>query len=226
MVIVIRAAFDDASAGVCEPFWASANFTSPARPLGLIIIAHCASAAQTKRLRRQMVEYLTRQRLACCTVPLTGEDEHLAGRMIIDVETLSDRLEGVVKFMRQLDETTDLPTAVFGEHDCGAAALLAAARLGKSVQAAGAYCGRPDLVRFELPQIEAPTLLVVPGRDPDLLAQNELGFQLLECPSQIAVIRNATRRLNEVGAAGACCRLIRRWCECHVVKRSRYQHAD
>jgi putative phosphoribosyl transferase len=189
--------------------------------LGLIIIAHCAAAGQNRRLRRQMVEYLTQHRLACCTVPLTGEDEHLAGRMLVDVETLTDRLEGVVKFMRQLDETSGLPTAIFGEHDCGAAALLAAARLGNSIEAAGAYCGRPDRVRYEIPQIQAPTLLVVPGREPDLVAQNEAAFEQLECPSQLAVIRNATRRLNEAGAIGACCHLIRRWCERHVVGRDR-----
>jgi pimeloyl-ACP methyl ester carboxylesterase len=111
--------------------------------------------------------------------------------------------------------------AVFGEDYGGAAAMMVAADGPGCVKAAGAYCGRPDLARLYLPRVAVPTLLVVPGRNCDLLARNEGAFGALSCASQIAVIGNANDALDEAGAMHACRYLIRRWCEHHVVRSNR-----
>jgi hypothetical protein len=138
--------------------------------------------------------------------------------MILDIEMLADRMRNVVEFMAEFDETCGLPMAVFGEDYCGAAAMMVAADRPDCVKAVGAYCGRPDLARVYLSRVSVPTLLVVPGRDRDLLARNESTFGALGCASQIAVIGNATDSLCEAGAMHACRYLIRRWCEHHVVR--------
>jgi hypothetical protein len=95
--------------------------------------------------------------------------------------------------------------------------MMIAAESLSGVKVAGAYCGRPDLAGLQLPQVRTATLLIVPGRDADLLARNEHAFSKLECPSQIAVISNATRSLREAGATHACRYLIRRWCQKHAI---------
>jgi hypothetical protein len=141
--------------------------------------------------------------------------------MILDVESLADRLRGVIEFMSHWEETRGLPLAIFGEDYCGAAVMMIAAESEGRVQAAGAICGRPDLANLYLPEIRIPTLLIAPGREPELLARNESAFCKLRCPSQIAVIGNATRGLCEVGALRASRFLIRRWCEKYVAPAAR-----
>jgi len=202
-----------------EPFWADAHFTSPPHARGLVILAHHDLDDSQAYLRLRITEHLAAYGIASCTVGLTGHEEHVVGRMVIDVETLAERLDAIRQFMAEMDETRGLPIAIFGQDYCGAAAMAVAAARSKEIRAVGTYCGRPDLVRFCLAQIRTPTLLVVPGRDPQLLGHNERAFDLLECPSQMAVIRNATRSLSEAGAAHACRCLIRRWCENHLVRK-------
>jgi hypothetical protein len=169
-------------------------------------------------MRRLIAEHLAAHGLATCTVGLTSVDEHFAGRMIVDLETLCDRLRSVVQFVAEWDDTRGLPIAVFGENYCAAAAMMVAAESLPCVKVAGAYCGRPDLAGLQLAQVQAATLLIVPGRDTDLVNRNERAFGKLACPSQIAVIGNATRSLREAGAVHACRYLIRRWCQKHAIK--------
>ncbi|MEX2142657.1 MAG: hypothetical protein WD894_25610 [Pirellulales bacterium] len=217
-------AISDWTQAVSEPFWASANLCLPRNAVALVVLAHNESAEERKLLRRKITEHLAGHRLACCTVGLTNGDEHVAGRMILDTETLADRFRGVVEYLAQCEETCGLPMAIFGEDYCGAAAMMVAADGMNCVKAVGAYCGRPDLARLYLPHVPVPTLLVVPGRDRELLARNEGAFGALGCASQIAVIGNATRSLCESGATHACRYLIRRWCENHVVPSNRRTH--
>jgi hypothetical protein len=196
-----------------EPCWVNAQLILPALPCGLVVLVHNDHPDPSCANRRHLAEHLASYRLATCTVDLTKSDEHVAGRLTVDIETLADRLRGVVRFMSEWDDTRGLPIAIFGEGVCGAATLMVAADGMPVIKAAGVYCGRPELARFHLAQVRVPILLVAPGRDDDLVDRNERAFKELACPSQFAVIGNATRCLREVGAAGACQFLIRRWCE-------------
>lgn len=209
-------ALSDRTEDYCQPSWLNARLCSPNDAKALVILAHNENGDERKLLRRKIAEHLAEHQLACCTVGLTRGHEHLARRMILDTETLADRLRNVVEFMSQFDEMQGLPLAVFGEDYCGAAAMMVATARMDRIKAVGAYCGRPDLARLCLPEVPVPTLLIVPGRERDLVKRNEGAFGALTCASQIAVIGNATRSLGEVGAMHACRYLIRRWCEIHV----------
>jgi putative phosphoribosyl transferase len=220
MQTVIRAVHD-LSQQLYQPCWVNARICCPRSPIGLVIHVHNDQEERPAPLRRYIAEYLAMHRLACCTVGLTQPDEHITGRMILDVESLADRLRGVIEFMNQWDETRGLPMAVFGEDYCGAAAMMVATDARGCLKAAGAVCGRPDLAQMYLPEVTIPTLLIVPGRDRDLLARNERAFCKLMCQSQIAIIGNATRGLRESGAVRACRFLIRRWCQKYVAPATR-----
>lgn len=203
-----------------QPCWVNARLKVPRSPAGLVLLVHNDRSAVQGRVRKAISDHLVDYRLATCTVGLTKPDEHVGGRMILDVESLADRLRGVLEFLSHWEDTHGLPIAVFGEDICGAAVMNVAADAPARFKVAGSYCGRPDLARFQLTQIQVPTLLVVPGRDRKLLEQNEQAFTELSCASQIAVIGNATRALGEAGAVGACRYLIRRWCEKHLLATS------
>jgi len=215
---VIRA-IADSDQPFAEALWLDANVSLPRNATALVILAHHETKADSDGVRPKIAEHLAKHRLACCAVGLARGDEYFRGRLMVDVETLGDRLQAVVDYFANWHETSHLPVAVFGENQCASAALIVAANGPRSVHAVGAYCGRPDLASFVFPRIELPTLLIVPGRDRELLERNERTFRELACPSQIAVIGNATRSLRETGAAHACRYLIRRWCQHHAARR-------
>ncbi len=203
-----------------QPSWVSARIRLPREPLGLVLLVHNQHPSQQAQVCEQIAGNLVNQQLATCTVGLTHANEHVRGRMILDVESLTERLAGVVTFLQHWDETFGLPLALFGQDMSAAAAIAVAASAPRGLRVVGSFCGRPDLARIQLPMVSVPTLLVVPGRDHEILERNEQAFAALNCPSQIAVIGNATRTLREPGALGACRYLIRRWCDQHFVQRS------
>ncbi len=191
----------------------------------MVLVVHNQHPQHEAQVCEQIASTLVSQQLAICTVGLTHANEHVRGRMILDVESLTERLSGVVTFLQHWDETSDLPIAIFGQDVCAAAAIAVAANAPRGLRVVGSFCGRPDLARIQLPMVSVPTLLVVPGRDRKMLERNEQAFAALNCPSQIAVIGNATRMLHESGAVGACRYLIRRWCEQHLLSQTEFAPA-
>ncbi len=119
--------------------------------------------AQDAQVCEQIAGSLVNQQLAICTVGLTHANEHVRGRMILDVESLTERLGGVVTFLQHWEETSDLPIAIFGQDVSAAAAIAVAANAPRGLRVVGSFCGRPDLARIQLPMVSVPTLLVVPG---------------------------------------------------------------
>jgi putative phosphoribosyl transferase len=200
-----------------QPCWVNARVRLPHSPSGLVLLVHNQHPAREAHICEQIGNCLVDRRLGICTVGLTHANEHVRGRMILDVESLTDRLNGVITFLRHWNETSGLPIALFGEDICAASAIAVAASPPPELRVVGSFCGRPDLATLQLPRVCLPTLLVVPGGDHEILARNEQAFAALNCPSQIAVIGHATRSLGEAGAVGACRYLIRRWCEQHLL---------
>ena len=92
-----------------------------------------------------------------------------------------------------------LPVALFGEHGA-AAALMAAAEVPDHVRLVISRGGRPDLAGQSLEQVGAPTLLIVGGRDVEVLALNKAAATRLSGPVEIAVVPGATHLFEETGA--------------------------
>src|SRR5918998_827896 len=96
------------------------------------------------------------------------------------VELLGDlevppNVTGLVVFahdrMREHDAVRDLPVGLFGASTGAAAALIAAAG-DQEVRAVVSRGGRPDLAGDALHDVQAPTLMIVGGRDPRILEAN------------------------------------------------------
>ncbi|MFI5497017.1 hydrolase [Actinoplanes sp. NPDC051859] len=75
---------------------------------------------------------------------------------------LADQVIELVDWLGEHGPTADLEIGLFGETTGSAAALLAAAARPDSVRAVVATGGRPELAGPALPDVSAPTLLLVP----------------------------------------------------------------
>jgi pimeloyl-ACP methyl ester carboxylesterase len=102
-----------------------------------------------------------------------------------------------------------------------AAALIADARHPNVVQAIVSEGGQPNLAIDILPNVTAPTLLIVGGKDQDELDLNKLAASSLKCHKAVINILGATHAFCEPGAFEAVARDAVDWFRRHLVRFSR-----
>ena len=103
------------------------------------------------------------------------------------------------QWWRQQPRAAGLPVGCFGASTGAGAALVAAAELGDEIAAVVSRGGRPDLAIPVLPQVVAPTLLIVGSRDHPVLDLNRRAQQHLTCQTHLAVVDGATHLFEEPG---------------------------
>jgi pimeloyl-ACP methyl ester carboxylesterase len=89
---------------------------------------------------------------------------------------------------------------LFGASTGAAAALIAAAARPRVVKAVVSRGGRPDLAASALAAVRAPTLLLVGGRDVDVLELNRRAQRAMTAPAEVVVVQGATHLFEEPGA--------------------------
>ena len=76
--------------------------------------------------------------------------------------------------------------------------------------------GRPDLAADRLPEVRAPTLLIVGGADAEVLELNRRAAALLRCPHDLAVVPGAGHLFTEPGALEQVAELAVGWFATHL----------
>jgi putative phosphoribosyl transferase len=90
-------------------------------------------------------------------------------------------------------------------------------RLGR-VKAVVSRGGRPDMAESVLSLVEAPTLLIVGGNDPDVLALNQRALSHLRCERRLEIVPGATHLFEERGALERVADVARAWFVAHLGK--------
>jgi putative phosphoribosyl transferase len=117
-----------------------------------------------------------------------------------DIPLLAQRLSDVSAWVRSATPTRALPLGYFGASTGAAAALMAAAQRRDDLRAVVSRGGRPDLVPAHLlNEVAAPTLLIVGGDDPEVLAMNRAAAAHLRCLHRTTVIQGASHLFEEPG---------------------------
>lgn len=89
--------------------------------------------------------------------------------------------------------------------------MIAAAELNDEICAVVSRGGRPDLADEALPQVTAPTLLIVGELDEVVIQLNEKVFQQLRCVKQLQIIPGATHLFEEPGTLEEVAHLAATW---------------
>ena len=139
--------------------------TRPAGARALVIFAHGSGSSRFSKRNVQVAEALNRRRVATLLFDLLMPDEENDRRKVFDIELLGHRLVNVVRWIAEQPDVGSLPIGLFGASTGAAAALVAAGSLGNRIGAVVSRGGRPDLAGDILPQVKAPTLLIVGGAD-------------------------------------------------------------
>src|SRR5262249_33704092 len=88
--------------------------------------------------------------------------------------------------------------AYFGASTGAAAAIVAAAKLGREIACIVSRGGRPDLAGSKLIEVSSPTLLIVGGDDLPTLSVNQDAYNFLES-ARLVVVPGATHLFEEPG---------------------------
>ncbi len=140
-------------------------------------------------------------------------DVHTA-HLRFDIGLLAERLIDATYWVK--GEFDYLNVGYFGSSTGGGAALVAAAELGDSVGAVVSRGGRPDLAGDALPNVKAPTLLIVGGLDYPLIEMNKSALARMRCEKELKIVPGATHLFQEPGTLQEVARLAADWFQRHL----------
>lgn len=187
----------------------------PALSRGLVIFAHGSGSGRHSPRNRLVAATLQDAGLATLLFDLLSEEEEeidqRTAQLRFDIRLLAGRLVAVTDWAMQQADVGGLPVGYFGASTGAAAALVAAAARPAAVAAVVSRGGRPDLAAETLAAVEAPTLLIVGGRDEPVLGLNRLALERMHCPREIALVPGATHLFEEPGALEEVARLATAW---------------
>jgi pimeloyl-ACP methyl ester carboxylesterase len=74
--------------------------------------------------------------------------------------------------------------------------------------------------------VEAPTLLIIGGNDPEVIRLNAAALAQLRCEKRLEIIPGATHLFPEPGALDVVARLARGWFEQYLVPATVAAHSE
>jgi pimeloyl-ACP methyl ester carboxylesterase len=172
----------------------------PSTPRGLVIFAHGSGSSRFSPRNTYVAHALNDAGFATLLFDLLRSDEETDRRNVFDIAMLAGRLVEAVAWSQTRAELKGLRVGLFGASTGGAAALSAAAQLGDVAGAVISRGGRPDLAGKAIDAVRAPTLLIVGGRDVEVLSLNSASLAALRCTKELKVIPGATHLFPEAGA--------------------------
>jgi putative phosphoribosyl transferase len=187
----------------------------PPQAQGVVLFAHGSGSSRHSPRNRFVAEQLQEGGLGTLLVDLlTPQEEAIDARtrqLRFDIGLLAERLVGAIDWLAQRSATRGLPIGLFGASTGAGAALVAAAARPDAVEAVVSRGGRPDLTGDALPLVRAPTLLIVGGRDEQVIELNRQAMARMRAPVKLEIIPGATHLFEEPGALEQVARLARDW---------------
>ena len=190
--------------------------TIPPQPVGLVVFAQASASSRLRPPDRAVARALNMAGIATLLFDLLTLPEEADERNVFEIPLLAPRLVASTTWLQRHDATRDLALGYLGSSTGAAAALTAAATLRHAISAIVLRGGRTDLAQSSLPEVEAPTLLVVGGSDWEVLEHNRRARSLLRCKTDLVVIPGATHFFEEAGARNQVTDLTIAWFQRHL----------
>jgi putative phosphoribosyl transferase len=194
------------------PVRLDALFGEVAGAIGIVVFAHGSGSGRNSPRNHYVARQLQRAGMSTLLLDLLSEHEDRDYRLRFDIGLLEPRLAAACAWTRDRPGCESLPLGLFGASTGAAVALRMAARRPGDIAAVVSRGGRPDLAGVTaLQQIAAPTLLIVGGKDEQVIALNEAALELMPCDARIDIIPGASHLFEESGALEAAARLAVAW---------------
>jgi len=189
---------------------------------GFVVFVHGSGSSRHSPRNQYVAQTLQEGGLATLLFDLLTayeEESDLQTRHLrFDINLLARRTAGVLEWLDLQPYAYGLKKGLFGSSTGAAAALMAAAELPEKIDAVVSRGGRPDLAGAALPDVEAPTLLIVGGNDDVVIDLNEQALARMSpgTEKKLVVVPGASHLFEESGALEHAARFARDWFQAHL----------
>jgi putative phosphoribosyl transferase len=192
----------------------------PEEAKGVVLFAHGSGSGRHSPRNQFVAGELNAGGLATFLMDLLTryeeEQDRYTGHLRFDIGLLADRLVGATEWLIHQKHLRDMKVGYFGASTGGGAALVAAAKCRRRVSAVVSRGGRPDLAGEALPQVVAPTLLIVGGNDKPVIEMNRQAMRQMQCEHKLEIVPGATHLFEEPGTLQQVAALAREWFQKHL----------
>lgn len=192
----------------------------PEGTTAIVAFAHGSGSGRLSPRNQYVASVLHEAGIATLLLDLLEEIESDDRQKVFDIALLAERLRAAADWLAHEPSTRSLRLGYFGASTGAAAALVAAARQPESIGAVVSRGGRPDLAWDDLPVVAAPTLLIVGGRDEEVLELNRQALERLRCTKKLVVVPGATHLFPEPGTLEEVATLAAGWFRQHLEKNT------
>jgi dienelactone hydrolase len=203
------------TAGPVHAVQLEGNLTMPEGAKGIVLFAHGSGSSRFSPRNRFVARALQEAGLGTLLIDLLNPQEEAVdvrtAELRFDIPFLAKRLTEVIDWLAEEPETQNLSVGLFGASTGGGAALMAAVDRPDRVRAVVSRGGRPDLAAPVLPDVKAPTLLIVGGEDTPVIAMNQEAFDQLKGEKRLWIVPGATHLFEEPGTLEQVANLAADW---------------
>jgi len=196
------------------------DLSIPANPKGMILFAHGSGSSRLSPRNRYVAEALNEHSLATLLVDLLTaqeeEEDEVTRHIRFDIALLTRRLVAITDWLASPPQARGRGIGLFGASTGAAAALLTAAERPEIIKAVVSRGGRPDLAGETAALVQAPTLLIVGGRDTEVLELNREAMARMKCPAELKIVPGATHLFEERGALAQVASMAADWFTAHL----------
>ena len=172
----------------------------PATASGLVLFAHGSGSSRHSPRNNYVAQVLRDNGIGTLLMDLLTPEEDMNYQTRFDIPLLTKRLLAATSWVKAEKLINKLPLGYFGASTGAAAALQAAAMLGKDISAVVSRGGRPDLAGQDyLANVKSPTLLLVGGQDDVVIELNRDAYDLMHSKKELSIIPGATHLFEESG---------------------------
>lgn len=197
------------------PIGLPGDLVVPGGAQGIVVFAHGSGSSRHSSRNRYVAGVLQQGGLATMLMDLlTIEEEQIDQRtahLRFDISLLARRLGDATDWIANDPEMARLPVGYFGASTGGGAALVAATHYSDRVRAVVSRGGRPDLADSALPDVQAPTLLIVGEEDTTVIELNRMAQAKLGSRSHLEIVPRATHLFEEPGTLERVAELALDW---------------
>ncbi|WP_406431002.1 hydrolase [Streptomyces sp. NBC_00631] len=192
-----------------------ADVAVPEAATGVVLFAHGSGSSRHSPRNRFVAGELHAARIGTVLADLLTREEEttdaVTGALRFDIGLLAARLVGLADWLRGYRPAAGLGCGLFGASTGAAAALVAASARPETVRAVVSRGGRPDLAGDALTAVGQPTLLIVGGRDQEVLRLNREAMRRIPGEARLEVVPGATHLFEEPGTLERVAHLAGDW---------------
>jgi putative phosphoribosyl transferase len=193
------------------PVTLAGNLVIPRSCRAAVIFAHGSGSSRHSPRNRFVAGMLQEAGIGTLLFDLLTSEEDTVYSNRFNIDLLAERLKASTLWLGKRPEAEGFALGYFGASTGTAAALRAAAELGRLIHTVVSRGGRPDLAGPFLPQVTASVLLIVGGHDHHVLDLNREAYALIKSDKDLAIVPGATHLFEEPGALEKAARLAVEW---------------